>query len=117
MWGQNVTELFERGGPVMWPLLACSVLAVALICERLLVYWSLRVAYGPLLAELRRESATSRWAGWSIGWRRVPVRCTGWWWRICGSGRPRSGFATRWSSAWRLSRSLDMTDDSTGWAS
>jgi biopolymer transport protein ExbB len=52
MWGQNVTELFERGGPVMWPLLACSVLAVALIAERVMVYWSLRVAYGPLLAEL-----------------------------------------------------------------
>ncbi len=36
----------------MWPLLACSVLAVALIVERVLVYWSLRVAYGPLLADL-----------------------------------------------------------------
>ena len=52
MWGQNLTELFGRGGPVMWPLLACSVLAVALIAERVLVYCSLRVAYGPLLAEL-----------------------------------------------------------------
>ena len=63
MWGQNVTELFERGGPVMWPLLACSVLAVALICERLLVYWSLRVAYGPLLAELEAGVGDQSLAG------------------------------------------------------
>jgi len=52
MWGQNLAELFERGGPVMWPLLACSVLVVALIAERVMVYWSLQVAYGPLLADL-----------------------------------------------------------------
>lgn len=52
MWGQNLSELFVRGGPVMWPLLACSVLAVALIVERMWVYWSMRVAYGPLLAQL-----------------------------------------------------------------
>ncbi len=52
MWGQNLTELFERGGPVMWPLLACSVLAVALIVERVMVYWSLNVAYRPLLEDL-----------------------------------------------------------------
>jgi biopolymer transport protein ExbB len=53
MWGQSVTELFDRGGPVMWPLLGCSVLAVALIAERLMVYRRLRVAYAPLLSELR----------------------------------------------------------------
>ena len=52
MWGQDLTELFERGGPVMWPLLACSVLAVALIVERVMVYWSLNVAYRPLLEDL-----------------------------------------------------------------
>lgn len=53
MWGQNFSELFSRGGPVMWPLLGCSVLAVALISERVWAYWRLRVAYGPLLAELK----------------------------------------------------------------
>ena len=53
MWGQSVSELFHRGGPVMWPLLGCSVLAVALIAERLLVYRRMRVAYGPLLSELQ----------------------------------------------------------------
>jgi biopolymer transport protein ExbB len=55
MWGQNLSELFERGGPVMWPLLACSILATALFAERLLVYIKLRVAYGPLLSDLRSK--------------------------------------------------------------
>ncbi|MGQ9655336.1 MAG: MotA/TolQ/ExbB proton channel family protein, partial [Thermodesulfobacteriota bacterium] len=27
-------ELFQRGGPVMWPLLICSVIALAVIMER-----------------------------------------------------------------------------------
>ncbi|MEZ6015296.1 MAG: MotA/TolQ/ExbB proton channel family protein [Planctomycetota bacterium] len=34
----DVKELFLKGGPVMWPLLACSVLATAIILERVLVY-------------------------------------------------------------------------------
>ena len=53
MWGQSVTELFQRGGPVMWPLLGCSILAVALIAERLVVYRRLRVAYQALLTDLQ----------------------------------------------------------------
>ena len=53
MWGQCVTELFQRGGPVMWPLLGCSILAVALIAERLVVYRRLRVAYQALLTDLQ----------------------------------------------------------------
>lgn len=63
MWGQSVSGLFERGGPVMWPLLACSVLAVALIAERVLVYWSLRVSYGPLLADLESRIGKRTLAG------------------------------------------------------
>lgn len=33
------TEMFERGGPLMWALLACSVVALAVFLERL---WALR---------------------------------------------------------------------------
>ncbi len=29
-------ELFERGGPLMWPILACSIVAVAAFVDRLL---------------------------------------------------------------------------------
>jgi biopolymer transport protein ExbB len=53
MWGQSAQELFERGGPVMWPLLGCSILAVAIIAERMFVFWRMRVSYAGLLAEIR----------------------------------------------------------------
>ncbi len=33
-------ELMYKGGPVMWPLLACSVVALAIIFERL-IFWML----------------------------------------------------------------------------
>jgi len=34
-----VLEIIEAGGWLMWPILACSVLATAIVCER---FWSLR---------------------------------------------------------------------------
>ena len=36
----------------MWPLLGCSILAVALIVERLFVYWRMHVSEARLLARL-----------------------------------------------------------------
>lgn len=33
-------EVFQSGGPVMWPLLACSILALAVILDRCLFWWS-----------------------------------------------------------------------------
>ena len=35
MWGLNIWDLLARGGMVMWPLLFCSVLSVAITIERL----------------------------------------------------------------------------------
>ena len=35
MWGLDIWELLTRGGMVMWPLLVCSVLSVAITIERL----------------------------------------------------------------------------------
>ena len=32
-------EVFLKGGPVMWPLLACSVLSLTVILERILSGW------------------------------------------------------------------------------
>ena len=34
MWGLDIWELLTRGGMVMWPLLGCSVLSVAITIER-----------------------------------------------------------------------------------
>lgn len=33
----SLLELFQRGGPVMWPILVCSITALAITVERLLV--------------------------------------------------------------------------------
>src|SRR5262245_23137840 len=41
MWDLNLTELFQKGGVVMWPLLACSVLGLAIMLERtVVVLWN-----------------------------------------------------------------------------
>lgn len=32
-------EIFKTGGPVMWPILLCSIVAVAIMAER---FWSLQ---------------------------------------------------------------------------
>ena len=32
----NLTELFHKGGPIMWPILACSLLALTVVIERLI---------------------------------------------------------------------------------
>lgn len=42
IWGHSPTDLFQMGGPVMWPLLACSVLAIAIILERAMVFMRVR---------------------------------------------------------------------------
>jgi biopolymer transport protein ExbB len=34
MWGLSIFELFDRGGPVMWPILACSILGSAIVIDR-----------------------------------------------------------------------------------
>ncbi len=34
-------EVFSRGGPLMWPLLLCSVVSLAIVIERALFWWRL----------------------------------------------------------------------------
>lgn len=43
-WLGDAKEVFEKGGPVMWPLLALSVLALTLVFERV-AYWLMN--HGP----------------------------------------------------------------------
>lgn len=38
IWGQSAGDLFRMGGPVMWPILACSIIALAILLERCLVF-------------------------------------------------------------------------------
>lgn len=64
-WGKTPLELFHRGGWVMYPLAVCSVLALALIVDRLFVFMrkggsfrSLIRQLGPLLKQGRIAEAT-----------------------------------------------------------
>jgi biopolymer transport protein ExbB len=54
-------EMFDRGGPVMWPLLTASVLALALILERTIVFawWFQR--FGRVVKTLRRLILGHAW--------------------------------------------------------
>ncbi len=58
MMSLDLFELFQRGGPVMWPLLAGSILSVAVSVERVLVFWWQRYPY-PRLSQ-RLQSALQR---------------------------------------------------------
>lgn len=49
----DLYELFQRGGPVMWPLLVCSILSVAVSVERILVFLWQRYPYEKLTSQLR----------------------------------------------------------------
>lgn len=52
-WDQNLIELFLKGGFAMWPLLLCSVLAVAIIAERAYYFWRLKFDYEKFSADLK----------------------------------------------------------------
>ncbi len=58
----TISQLFERGGPVMWPLLFGSILGLAIILERLFFFYRHRLPVRnfeeKLLALLRRGDLT-----------------------------------------------------------
>jgi biopolymer transport protein ExbB len=62
MWDQSLRDMFERGGPVMWPLLAASVLALAVILDRLVafIWWYER--FDPLVRDLRALVSAGAWS-------------------------------------------------------
>jgi len=53
LWGQTLDDLFFRGGAVMWPLLLCSVIAVALAVDRAVVHLRARLDYRRFVEQLR----------------------------------------------------------------
>jgi biopolymer transport protein ExbB len=42
-------SLMQRGGPVMWPLLLCSIVSLAITVERLIFWWRERSKENPAL--------------------------------------------------------------------
>ncbi len=58
----NFYELMQNGGPVMWPLLACSLIVVTVICERFLFWLSIsRNRNRKLLDDMLQLAETGQW--------------------------------------------------------
>jgi biopolymer transport protein ExbB len=51
-WDHTLVELFEKGGVCMWPLLACSILGLAIALERTLVFLWLRLDFARFVQSL-----------------------------------------------------------------
>jgi len=59
---QTVWQIFQEGGPVMWPLLACSIITLTVILERALFWISLeRKRDRPLLDEVLDVARSGDW--------------------------------------------------------
>ncbi len=52
MWGLSFSEIFSRGGPVMWPLLGFSILAVGVVLERSIILLLRARSYEPFVHQL-----------------------------------------------------------------
>lgn len=48
----NVWQLFLAGGPIMWPLVLCSILAIAIIIEKSVMFWRISQDSQELLSAL-----------------------------------------------------------------
>lgn len=49
--GNIVLDTFVKGGPIMWPILATSFIAVAVVVERSIWWFRLRSRHQPELLE------------------------------------------------------------------
>ena len=54
-WGKTLGELFEQGGFVMYPLLVCSIVAVSVVIERIIVLLLNRSNYDRFISELESK--------------------------------------------------------------
>ena len=52
--GQNALDMFVRGGPLMWPILLCSVVALAFVFERIVALRRRAVFPAGLHRQVRR---------------------------------------------------------------
>lgn len=53
-------EFFVKGGPLMWPLLGCSVVALAIIIERLFALRQSKIIPKDLIEEVERLTRMGR---------------------------------------------------------
>jgi biopolymer transport protein ExbB len=60
MWGYTLNDLFLRGGFVMYPLLVCSIIAVCVAVERIIVFLFLAGSYRQLSSQLERRLGSGR---------------------------------------------------------
>lgn len=76
MWDQNLSELFAKAGFTRWPLLLCSVIAVAIILERGWYFFRLRfdhINFSRQLMQRLRAQDLSAGIRYCEGQRRNPV--------------------------------------------
>jgi len=52
-WDQTLIQLFYKGGFAMWPLLGCSIVGVAIILERMIYFFRLRLNYARFTRDLK----------------------------------------------------------------
>jgi biopolymer transport protein ExbB len=60
MWDQSLLQLFQKGGLVMWPILAGSVLGLAIILDRILFFARLRFPRETFYRDLEDEVKRGR---------------------------------------------------------
>lgn len=53
--GGPIWEYFSQGGPLMWPLLACSLLGVIFIVERAIAYYRVKGETAEIVSEIRES--------------------------------------------------------------
>ena len=70
IWGHTLLELFAMGGPVMWPLLLCSVVALAIVVERAIVIGRVRGMEAELVEDVAGRLGRGDRAG-------AAARCNG----------------------------------------
>lgn len=61
----NALHIFHRGGPVMWPILICSLLGFTIACERLFAFWKYNFANYFFKSKQRQIIALTREAKYS----------------------------------------------------
>jgi len=56
----NAIQIFQRGGPVMWPILFCSLLGFTIVCERQFAFWKYNFANYFFCSKQRQIIALTR---------------------------------------------------------